>query len=107
MTNILEAIYNIVNQKSFEIKEFYSGTNRANSMGDALESYIKDAFVNTFYVKEELERMEVFNQKFSWLGSKNNPPDIIIKGGDAIEVKKIQSAGSSLALNNIHHLIIF
>lgn len=100
MTNILEAIYNIVNQKDFEIKEFYSGTNRANNMGDALENYIKDAFANTFYVENELDRMKIFNQKFSWLGSKNNPPDIMIKNGDAIEVKKIQSSGSSLALNS-------
>lgn len=100
MTNILEAIYNIINQKDFEIKEFYSGTNRANNMGDALENYIKDAFAGTFYVEDELERMKVFNQKFSWLGSKNNPPDIMIKNGDAIEVKKIQGAGSNLALNS-------
>ncbi len=45
MTNILEAIFNIVNQKDFQIKEFYSGSNRANNMGEALENYIKDAFV--------------------------------------------------------------
>ncbi|MCB0541831.1 MAG: NgoPII family restriction endonuclease, partial [Bacteroidetes bacterium] len=44
MTNILEAIYNIVNQKNFEIRAMYSGRNRANGMGDALENYIKDAF---------------------------------------------------------------
>jgi hypothetical protein len=30
MTNILEAIYNIVNQKNFEIREMYSGRNRAS-----------------------------------------------------------------------------
>ncbi len=100
MTNILEAIYNIVNQKDFQIKEFYSGTNRANNMGEALENYIKDAFAGTFYTEEELDRITIFNQKFSWLGSKNNPPDIMIKGGDAIEVKKIQGEGNSLALNS-------
>ncbi len=100
MTNILEAICNIVNQKDFQIKEFYSGTNRANNMGEALENYIKDAFAGTFYTEKELDRMVVFNQKFSWLGSKNNPPDIMIKGGDAIEVKKIQGTGTSLALNS-------
>jgi hypothetical protein len=100
MTNILEAIYNIVNQKSFEIRAMYSGRNRANGMGDALESYIKDAFAGTFGVSDELQKMQTYNQKFSWLGSQNNPPDIMIKGGDAIEVKKTQSANASLALNS-------
>lgn len=100
MTNILEAIYNIVNHKNFAIREFYSGKNRANSMGEALENYIKDAFADTFYCDEEQSRLKTYNKKFSWLGSQNNPPDIIVKGGDAIEVKKTQSANSSLALNS-------
>ncbi len=100
MTNILEAIYNIVNHKNFAIREFYSGRNRANSMGEALENYIKDAFADTFYSDDEQSRLRTYNEEFSWLGSQNNPPDIMIKGGDAIEVKKTQSANSSLALNS-------
>lgn len=100
MTNILEAINNIVNQKNFEIRAMYSGRNRANGMGDALENYVKDAFAGTFGLKDETKKMQTYNQKFSWLGSQNNPPDIMIKGGDAIEVKKTQSANSSLALNS-------
>jgi len=100
MTNILEAVYNIVNQDNFKIRALYSGRNRANSMGEALEKYIKDAFANTLGVESETERMKIYSQKFSWLGSQNNPPDIMIKGGDAIEVKKTQSAKSSLALNS-------
>lgn len=100
MTNILEAISNMVEQKNFAIREIYAGRNRANSMGEALENYIKDAFADTFNAPNEEQRMEIFNEKFSWLGSQNNPPDIMIKGGDAIEVKKTQSANSSLALNS-------
>lgn len=100
MTNILEAIYNIINQKNFEIRAMYSGRNRANGMGDALENYIKDAFAGTFGISDEFKKMQIFSQKFSWLGSQNNPPDIMIKGGDAIEVKKTQSANSSLAVNS-------
>ena len=100
MTNILEAIYNIVSQSNYQIRAFYSGRNRANSMGEALENYIKDSFADTFDTSSENDRLNIFNQKFSWLGSQNNPPDIMIKGGDAIEVKKTQSANSSLALNS-------
>jgi hypothetical protein len=69
-------------------------------MGDALENYVKDAFADTFQTNNELSRLETYNEKFSWLGSQNNPPDIMIKDGDAIEVKKTQSSKSSLALNS-------
>ena len=100
MTNILEAIYNIVNHKNFAIREFYSGRNRANSIGETLENYIKDAFADTFDFDDEQNRLKTYNKEFSWLGSQNNPPDIMIKGGDAIEVKKTQSANTSLALNS-------
>jgi hypothetical protein len=41
-----------------------------------------------------------FSQVFSWLGNQNHPPDIMIRQGDAIEVKKTQSANSDLALNS-------
>ena len=100
MTNILEAVYNIVNQNNFKIRALYSGRNRANSMGEVFEQYIKDVFAGTLGVESETERMKVYSQKFSWLGSQNNPPDIMIKDGDAIEVKKTQSAKSSLELNS-------
>jgi hypothetical protein len=69
-------------------------------MGEALENYIKDAFADTFDSDDEQSRLQTYNKEFSWLGSQNNPPDIMIKGGDAIEVKKTQSANSSLALNS-------
>lgn len=100
MTNILEAIYNIAHHRNFEIKSLYEGRNRANGMGNALENYIKDAFANTINTEVESKRMEIHSQEFSWLGSQNNPPDIMIKAGDAIEVKKTQSSNTSLALNS-------
>ena len=100
MTNILEAICNIVEQSNFNIKHIYSGRNRANSVGEALENYIKDAFANTLGETNELIIMKKYNSVFSWLGSQNNPPDIMIKKGDAIEVKKTQSPNSDLALNS-------
>ena len=99
MTNILEAINNIVNHKNFFIREIHSGNNRANNMGEALENFIKDSFANTFNSDEE-SRLKTYDEEFSYLGNQNNPPDIMIKGGDAIEVKKTQSANSGLALNS-------
>lgn len=100
MTNILEAIFNITNNQNFDIKTIHSGRNRMNGMGTALESYVIDAFADTFRVDDELKRIQIHNQKFSWLGNQNNPPDAMIRNGDAIEVKKTQSANAGLALNS-------
>lgn len=100
MTNILEAIINIANNPIFEIRNHYSGRNRANNVGEALETFVKDAFANLIVETDEQEKMKRYNEVFSWLGNQNHPPDIMIRNGDAIEVKKTQSANSDLALNS-------
>lgn len=100
MTNILEAIINIANNPILNIRNHYSGRNRANNVGEALETFVKDAFANLIITTDEQERMKRYNEVFSWLGNQNHPPDIMIRNGDAIEVKKTQSANSDLALNS-------
>lgn len=40
------------------------------------------------------------NSPFSYIGNQNNPPDLMIKHGDAIEIKKIQTANANLVLNS-------
>lgn len=100
MTNILEAIVNIANNPVVAIRNHYTGRNRANNIGEALEMFVKDAFANTIQEQDEQIKNTKFNQVFSWLGNQNHPPDIMIRQGDAIEVKKTQSANSDLALNS-------
>ena len=100
MTNILEAIVNIANNPILEIRNHYSGRNRANNVGEALETFVKDAFANIIHATDEQERMTRYTEVFSWLGNQNHPPDIMIRKGDAIEVKKTQSVNSDLALNS-------
>jgi hypothetical protein len=102
-TNILKAILNIKNFKNKNLKEIYSSNtnitnnNRINSEGLRLEFFIKDSFANSFDVSnKEFKHSEIF----SWLGNKNNPPDTIIKNGDAIEVKKIENRPNTIALNS-------
>lgn len=98
--NILTAITNIVSNPIRELRSFYAGRNRANNMGDALENYVKDLFAGTLMETDEQRRLEIFEQTFSYQGNQNNPPDIVIRHGDAIEVKKIENTNSSLALNS-------
>ena len=100
MTNILDAIVTIANNPILEIKSHYSSRSRVNNVGEALETFVKDAFANSIQATDEKARMERYNEVFSWLGNQNHPPDIMIRQGDAIEVKKTQSANSDLALNS-------
>ena len=97
--NIINAIYNLVNNPIVDVVSFYSGNNRANNSGDALEEYIKDLFADTFDMIET-ERLERLSEVFSYLGNKSNPPDAMLRGDDAIETKKIESNNSALALNS-------
>ena len=98
--NIINAIINLVNHPVTTVHAHYIGRNRANSMGDALEEYIKDLFCNTFDESDENKRIEKISEVFSYLGNNSNPPDGMLRDGDAIEVKKIESANFALALNS-------
>lgn len=97
--NIIDAIYNLIDHPIVELVSHYQGRNRANNVGDALEEYVKDLFAGTFHLPEQ-ERLEKLAQTFSYLGNNSNPPDAMLRGGDAIEVKKIESSNAALALNS-------
>lgn len=100
MSNIISAIINLVENPKIELIRKGSSHNRANNMGEALEEYIKDLFANTVDVEDEQIRNVAISTTFSYLGNQNNPPDSMLHGGDAIEVKKIESKNSALALNS-------
>ncbi len=99
-TNILVGLYNLINNPIVNIKSFYLSKIRANGMGEALEYYIKDLLCNSLEEKNLSKKNEIYSKYFSYLGNQNNPPDIIIRNGDAIEVKKIESFTSGIALNS-------
>ncbi len=99
LNNIINAIYNLVTNPILDLKGIYGGKNRANSSGDALEVYIKDLFANTVNSDEE-GRLEGWSETFSYTGNNSNPPDAMLFGGDAIEIKKIETDNSALVLNS-------
>lgn len=101
MANILTAIVNIINNADNHIqRKVQPGNNRANDAGDMLEAFIQDSFANS-YGKKGQEYNRLIKETFSYLGNSFNPPNMILKGSDAIEVKKIQSFGASeLQLNS-------
>ena len=69
-------------------------------MGESLEMFIKDLFAGSYNTNSSSKRTKLLAKTFSYLGNQNNPPDAILLNGDAIEIKKIESIGSSLALNS-------
>lgn len=97
--NIINAIVNLVSHPVLNLETTGGGHNRANDMGTALEDYIKNLFCGSFNFSES-KQLEKWEEVFSYLGNNNNPPDMMLKGGDAIEVKKIESKGAVLALNS-------
>lgn len=98
--NILTAIINIVKSQNTNLQESYIRANRANSVGDALEKYIVDSFSGTILEADEESRNQKVSEVFSYLGNDTNPPDGMLKGGAAIETKKIESRTSQLQLNS-------
>jgi hypothetical protein len=99
MSNILKAILAIAELKNFEVSSKFKSKNRIQQAGESLEYFIKDAFSDAFGTKSDPEKDTLYSNVFSYLGNANNPPDIMLKGGDAIEIKKTTSV-SQIALNS-------
>lgn len=100
MSNVLKAFINIANNYQVTVNSLNNGNNRANNMGEGLEEYIKDAFANTINETNLQNRLTVFSQLYSYSGNKNNPPDLILKNSDAIEIKKLESHNTAIPLNS-------
>ncbi|MEY3996843.1 MAG: hypothetical protein RL344_1186 [Pseudomonadota bacterium] len=100
MSNLLKVIKFIIDNPVTEINSKNSdSTNRINAVGQSLECYIQNVFCEAIDTSSCI-KSQLNNQPFSYIGNQNNPPDLMIKHGDAIEIKKIQTANASLALNS-------
>ncbi|GEB33360.1 NgoPII family restriction endonuclease [Brevibacillus parabrevis] len=112
-TNVLIALKNILqrNQNTLPTVINHSNHNRVNSAGDLLEYYVKDAFCDaSANFQNTNDKLKHYQQKFSYLGNSNNPPDFVVKHGVAVEVKKIEGKNpNGIALNSsfpkdyLHH----
>lgn len=100
MSNILKAFINTINSYQSNVSTLTNGNNRANNMGAGLEEFIKDIFAGTTNETNEQNRLTTFSQAYSYSGNKNNPPDLILQNSDAIEIKKLESHNTAIALNS-------
>jgi len=65
MSNIIKAFINISNNHQKDIETITQGNNRANNMGEGLENYIKNAFLDS----KELDNLEALAKVFSYQNS--------------------------------------
>ena len=100
MANVLTAIRTIINHPISDLVNYYQSKNRINQMGEALEGFIKDIFADTVTESDQQKKLLRYSEVFSYSGNANNPPDLILRMGDAVEVKKIESIGAGIALNS-------
>jgi hypothetical protein len=97
--DVLVALYNM-SKASNKLSDVNKYKNRIVQVGSALEIYVKNSFCG---VPNKLDGNieDLLNRVFSYKGNQNNPPDAIIKEGDAIEIKKLEGiSASSIALNS-------
>lgn len=100
MANLLQAIKTVVNNPISNLLSHYKGKNRINNVGNALEVWVKDIFADTLNETDESKKVVRYSNVFSYIGNQNNPPDLMLKNGDAVEVKKIESVNSGIPLNS-------
>lgn len=98
--NIIKAVKAIVNNPIRDVVTYYRSRNRINAVGDSLELFIKDIFADALFLQSEETRLAAYESTYSYFGNANNPPDLMIARGDAIEVKKLSSESSQIALNS-------
>ncbi len=98
--NLLSGIITLANFRNNDLRTYATKyLSRANASGEALEYFVRDALSGSFE-GTPVEKMIRYRQVFSYLGNQNNPPDLMFKGGDAFEIKKLGGFKNALALNS-------
>ncbi len=99
-SNILRAMVNIAAQDQFSLVHEEQNQNRINRLGEKLEVFVQQAFAGIFEIQTKLEFAQRTQGIFSYIGNDSNPPDLILRDSDAIEIKKLQSLNSTISLNS-------
>lgn len=98
--HVLNAIYNIIAGRYFSLQDKAVGSNRINRVGEGFEVFVRRALANDFESANEVELTAKTQHLFSYASSNSSPPDLMIRGGDAIEIKKFEAVPSTIQLNS-------
>lgn len=76
-------------------------SNRIVNVGDAMELFVKDLYANTLHIKDIDTKNLCFEDIFSYVSKQSSPPDLIVRGHEAVEIKKQDlTTYSDLPLNS-------
>ncbi len=100
--NVLGAIINIIeNQYSSDLSKDDSSHIKLDA-SEALETYIKDAFCNSFN-ESYSSKVAIYSKYFSWHSNSSCcPPTAILKNADAIDVKRVANKKDRVSLHNLY-----
>jgi hypothetical protein len=82
------------------LDDVYDSAISINSAGERMEYFIKDLLAKSINKESADEKAAEHKKYLSWLGSQNHPPDLMIRDGPAIEVKKSRGKHRKLQLNS-------
>ena len=98
--NLLDALVDLALGKHFNDVIDSDALNSKQEQGRSFEDYCKDLLAG---VTDSADRERLLAEQFSYLGSPNNPPDAMFRGGnrgDAFEFKKSGSPRKENQLNS-------
>jgi hypothetical protein len=101
-SNILTAIKNISDFRTNNMREYFRdyATTQVKTVRQEMEYFVKDAISGSSKSVKDKKPSDRYSGVFSYIGSKNKPPDMIIKGGDALVIKTMKTYKSGLTINN-------
>lgn len=99
MSNTINAFIRLCDLVIDDFVQDYDVPNRVTQVGNALEKFIQNLYSDSFSLDEIAAKAKVKNC-FSYLGNARNPPDLILKNSEAIEVKKLEGIPSYIPLNS-------
>jgi hypothetical protein len=101
--NLLRALKNIASYGNNDLGVYFARSARSqvriNVAGEKLEFFVKDAFCDCFNLPLQ-DKERKYSEVFSWSGNQNNPPDAILRNGDAFEIKKMDKLKNAIQLNS-------
>jgi hypothetical protein len=102
-SNILTAIKNISDFKNNNIRGYLKehATPQIKTVREQMAYYLKDAISGSFKSAKDKKPKKLNDRIFSYLGNKNKPPDMILKGSDALIIKTIKTIKGSLTIANM------
>lgn len=98
--SLLDMVTTYAEMESPSLDNVYDSSIAINSAGERLEYFVKDLLAGSIDKDGVEDKTASHKRCLSWLGSQNHPPDLMIRGGEAIEVKKTRNKHSKLQLNS-------